>query len=162
MAQSSFDVTSKLDMQEVKNATDQARREISTRFDFKDTGTDVRLEESTIELKSNSEGRLKAALEVLKEKMVRRNVSLKALEEGKVEPAAKGSFRQTLKLVQGINDDKARQISKFIRSMDVKAQAQIQGDQLRVTAKSKDDLQRVIQSLKAEDFGIPLQFTNYR
>jgi uncharacterized protein YajQ (UPF0234 family) len=162
LAQSSFDVVSKIDMQEVRNATDQARREISTRFDFKDTGTEVRLEESTIELKSDSEGRLKAALEVLKEKMVRRNVPLKALDEGKIEPAAKGSSRQTLRLVQGISDDNARQISKFVRSMNVKAQAQIQGDQLRVTAKSKDDLQRVIQSLKAEDFGIPLQFTNYR
>lgn len=162
MAQASFDIVSKVDLQEVKNALDQARREISTRFDFKNTGTEIKFEDSTIEIRSDSEGRLKAALDVLKEKLVKRSVSLKALDEGKIEPAAKGTFRQSLNLVQGIGDEKGREINKFIKALGVKAQSQVQGDQLRVTSKSKDDLQQVIKSLKEEDFGIPLQFTNYR
>jgi cyclic-di-GMP-binding protein len=162
VAQSSFDIVSKVDLQEVRNALDQSRREISTRFDFKNTGTEIKFEDSTIEIRSDSEGRLKAALEVLKEKLVRRNVSLKALDEGKIEPAAKGTFRQSLNLVQGIGDEKGREINKFIKALGVKVRSQVQGDQLRVTSKSKDDLQKVIKSLKDEDFGIPLQFTNYR
>jgi uncharacterized protein YajQ (UPF0234 family) len=162
LAQASFDIVSKVDLQEVRNALDQARREISTRFDFKDTGTEIKFEDSTIEIKSNAEGRLKAALEVLKEKLVKRSVSLKALSEGKIEPAAKGTFRQAITLVQGIGDEKGRELNKFIKALGVKVQSQVQGDQLRVTSKSKDDLQKVIKSLKEEDFGIPLQFTNYR
>jgi uncharacterized protein YajQ (UPF0234 family) len=162
LAQASFDIVSKVDLQEVRNALDQARREISTRFDFKNTGTEIKFEDSTIEIKSDAEGRLKAALDVLKEKLVKRNVSLKALNEGKVEPAAKGTFRQSLTLIQGIGDEKGREINKFIKALGVKAQSQVQGDQLRVTSKSKDDLQKVIKSLKEEDFGVPLQFTNYR
>ncbi|MGH2812614.1 MAG: YajQ family cyclic di-GMP-binding protein [Actinomycetota bacterium] len=162
MAQFSFDVVSQVDMQEVRNAVDQARREVGTRFDFKDTGTEIVHEEATIRIRSNSEGRVTAALDVLKEKLVRRKVSLKALQEGRIEPAAKGTHQQTITVVQGINDEKARAMNKLVKSLGLKVQSQVQADQLRVTAKAKDDLQKVIQALRDEDFGIPLQFTNYR
>ena len=165
MAQFSFDVVSQVDEQEVRNALDQARREISQRFDFKGTGTEMDQEGTpikTINVRASSEGRVAAAVEVLKEKMVRRNVPLKALQEGKVLPAAGGTFKQTLEIVQGISDEKARTINKFIKGKALKVQTQIQGDQLRVLSKSKDDLQVAIKSLKEEDFGIALQFTNYR
>lgn len=162
MAQFSFDVVSQVDGQEMRNAVDQARREIRTRFDFKDTGTEIRHEESELEIRSNSEGRVKAALEVLQEKVVRRNISLKALSEGKVQPAAGGTYRQTVAIVQGIGDEKGRAINKHIKGLGLRVQSQIQGEQLRVSAKSKDDLQAVIKSLKEADFGIPLQFENYR
>lgn len=162
MAQFSFDVVSEIDMQEVRNALDQARREVGTRFDFKNTGTQLTHEDATVEIISNSEGRVKAALEVVKEKMVRRNVSLKALQEGKIEPAARANFRQVITLVQGITDEKARAINKAIKGLGLKVQSQVQGDQLRVTSKSKDDLQAVMKALKEADFGIPIQFTNYR
>lgn len=162
MAQFSFDVVSEVDMQEVRNALDQARREIGTRFDFKNTGTQLTHEDTAIEIVSNSEGRVKAALEVLKEKMVRRNVPLKALDEGKVEPAARSNFKQAITLVQGISDEKARAINKTIKGLSLKVQSQVQGEQLRVTSKSKDDLQAVMKALRESDFGIPIQFTNYR
>lgn len=162
MAQFSFDVVSEIDGHELTNALDQAQKEISQRFDFKGTGTEISHEKDTIEIKADSEGRVQAALEVLKEKMVRRDVSLKALQPGKIEPAAGSNYKQTIKLVQGITDDNAKSINKFIKGLGLKVQSQIQGDQLRVTSKAKDDLQQVIKSLKEEDFGIPLQFTNYR
>lgn len=162
MAQASFDVVSEVDAQEVRNALDQTRREISTRFDFKNTGTEVDHTDPVIEVHANSEGRVQAAVEVLKDKMVRRNVSLKALQEGKIEPAAGGTYKQKITLVQGISEDKARELNKFIKGLPVRVQSQVQGEQLRVTGKSRDDLQAVIKALKEEDFGIPLQFTNYR
>jgi uncharacterized protein YajQ (UPF0234 family) len=163
LAQASFDVVSEFDAAEVRNAIDQARREIGTRFDFKNTGTDVTHDGNTaIEIHANSEGRVQAANEVLKEKMVRRNVPLKALQEGKIEPAAASTYKQKITLVKGIDEDKARAMNKFIKGLPVKVQSQVQGDSLRVTAKSRDDLQAVIKALKEEDFGIPLQFTNYR
>lgn len=162
MAQASFDVVSEVDAQEVRNALDQTRREIATRFDFKNTGTEVDHTDPVIEIRANSEGRVQAALEVLKDKMVRRNVSLKALQEGKLEPAAGATYRQKITLVQGISEEKAREINKFIKGLPVRVQSQVQGEQLRVTGKSRDDLQAVIKALKEQDFGIPLQFTNYR
>lgn len=162
MAQFSFDVVSEVNQQELTNAIDQARREIAQRFDFKNTGTEIKLESDKIEVRSNSEGRVQAALDVIKEKMVRRDVSLKALQPGKIEPAAGGTFRQELNLVHGITDEKARTINKFIKGLGTKAQSQVQGEQLRITSKSKDELQKVMQAVKEEDFGIPLQFTNYR
>lgn len=162
MAQFSFDVVSQVDRHEVTNALDQARREIAQRFDFKNTGTEVKHEAETIEVRSNSEGRVQAAAEVIKEKLVRRNVSLKALSEGKIEPAGGSNYKQIITLVHGINDEKGRAMNKFIKGLGLKVQSQIQGEQLRVSAKVKDDLQQVIQALKEEDFGIPLQFTNYR
>lgn len=165
MAQFSFDVVSQVDEQEVRNALDQARREIGQRFDFKGTGTAIDQEGKpirTITIRANSEGRVTAAVDVVKEKMVRRNVPLKALHEGRILPAAGGTYKETIEIVQGISDEKARTINKFIKSRALKVQTQIQGDQLRVLSKSKDDLQLAIKSLKEEDFGIALQFTNYR
>ena len=159
---SSFDIVSEVDLAEVRNAVDQAGREIVQRFDFKDTGTAISLDNDLIELRSSTEERLKAALEVVKEKCVRRKVSLKALHEGPVQPAAKGSFRQSVNINSGINDEKAREINKHIKGLGLKVQTQVQGDQIRVTAKVKDDLQTVIRELKEKDFGIPLEFTNYR
>jgi cyclic-di-GMP-binding protein len=159
---SSFDIVSEVDLAEVTNAVDQARREIVQRFDFKNTGTSIEQDADLIELRSSTEDRLKAALDVLREKLVRRKVSLKALREGQVLPAAKGTYRQAVNINRGISDEKARDINKHIKSLPAKVQAQVQGDQIRVTAKSKDDLQQVIASLKERDFGLPLQFTNYR
>lgn len=162
MANPSFDVVSEVDHQEVVNALDQARREISQRFDFKNTGTTVEQNDSVIEVRANSEGRVEAAVDVIKDKMVKRKVSLKALSIGKIEPAGGANFKQAIEIVHGISDEKARTINKFIKAMGLKVQSQIQGEQLRVSSKSKDHLQQVIQALKDEDFGIPLQFTNYR
>jgi uncharacterized protein YajQ (UPF0234 family) len=159
---SSFDIVSHTDIAEVTNAVDQARREIVQRFDFKNTGTSLQQDEDLLELRSSTEDRLKAAVEVLKDKMVRRGVSLKALREGPVLPAAKGTVRQSVHINRGISQDKAREINKFIRDLDVKVQTQIQADQIRVIAKKKDDLQAVISAVKGRDFEIPLQFTNYR
>ena len=162
MAQASFDIVSEIDMQEVRNAVDQTGRELHQRFDFKNTQTSVELKEEAVELASGTEDRLKAAYQVLEEKFVRRQVPLKALQPGEVEPAAKGSVRQTIKLVTGISDEKAKEISKFVRQAVPKAQTQIQGSQVRVSSKSKDDLQAAITACKEHDFGIALQFTNYR
>jgi cyclic-di-GMP-binding protein len=159
---SSFDIVSEVDLAEVTNAVDQARREIVQRFDFKNTGTSVEQDADLIELRSSTEDRLKAAVEVVKEKLVRRQVSLKALKEGPVLPAAKGTHKQSLHINKGISQDKAREINKAIKDTRVKVQSQVQGDQIRVTGKSRDELQQVITDLKARDFGIPLQFTNYR
>ena len=159
---SSFDIVSEVDLAEVTNAVDQARRELVQRFDFKNTGTSIEQDEDLIELRSSTEDRLKAAVDVVKDKMVRRQVSLKALHEGPVLPAAKGTFRQALNISRGISDEKAREINKAIKGIGLKVQTQVQGDQIRVTAKAKDDLQQVIANLKERDFGIPLQFTNYR
>ena len=160
--QFSFDIVSEVDMQEVRNAVDQTAREISQRFDFKGTGTSVALEGERIELHGGTEDRLKAAWQVLQEKAVRRQVPLKSLQPEEIQPAAKGTVRQSVVIVQGIPDEKAKQISKFVRNTVPKAQTQIQGSQLRVSAKSKDDLQAAIRAVKEEDFGLALQFTNYR
>lgn len=158
----SFDVVSQVDMSEVTNAVDQARREIGTRFDFKDTGTSVSQDEDLVEFRSSTESRLKAAVDVFRDKCVRRKVSLKALSEGPVLPAAKGTFRQSVHVNRGITEEKAREINRFVRGLGRKVQVQVQGDQLRVSSQKKDDLQAVIQELRERDFGIALQFTNYR
>ena len=160
--QFSFDIVSEVDMQEVRNAVDQTAREIAQRFDFKGTGTTVALEGDRIELHAGTEDRLKAAWQVVQEKAVRREVPLKSLKPGEVQQAAKGTVRQSVAIVRGIPDDKAKQISKFVRNTVPKAQTQVQGSQLRVSAKSKDDLQSAIRAVKGEDFGLALQFTNYR
>jgi hypothetical protein len=162
MAQSSFDIVSEIDLQEVRNAVDQAAREIHQRFDFKNTDTQLTLEGETIEMHSSTEDRLKAAYQVLEEKAVRRELPLKAFQPGEITPAAKGSVRQSVKLVTGISDEKAKEISKFVRQAVPKIQTQIQGSQVRVLGKSKDDLQAAIRAVKEHDFGIALQFTNYR
>jgi uncharacterized protein YajQ (UPF0234 family) len=160
--QFSFDIVSEVDLQEVRNAFDQANREIITRFDFKGTGTALSLDADMIELRSDSDGRLKAALEVLKEKLIRREISLKALSEGPILPAAKGTVRQNVHINRGISDDKAREITKFVKSTGLKVQSQVQKDQVRISSKSKDALQGIILAIKEHDFDLPLQFTNYR
>jgi cyclic-di-GMP-binding protein len=159
----SFDVVSELDLQEVRNAVDQAQREVATRYDFKNTGSGIELGEDEIRLRSASDDRLRAVAQVLEEKLVRRQVSLKALSYGKVEEGSKGSVRQTVALVAGINDEKAREINRFVKEKAAKGvSSQTQGNQLRVTAKKRDDLQAVIAALKEQDFGLPLQFKNFR
>jgi cyclic-di-GMP-binding protein len=158
-----FDVVSEVDRQEVRNAVDQARREVATRYDFKNTNTTIALGDTSIELHTASEDRLRALTQVLEEKLVRRKVSLKALAYGKVEDAAKGTVRQTATLNVGISDVKAREIGKFIKGLGLKGVShQVQGQQLRVSGKKKDALQTAISKLREADFGIPLQFTNYR
>jgi uncharacterized protein YajQ (UPF0234 family) len=158
-----FDVVSQVDMQEVKNAIDQASREISTRFDFKNTGSTIELSGQEVNLHSATEDRLKALVLVVEEKLVRRKVSLKALDYGKIEEAAKGTVRQTVTLKAGISSDTARAINRWIKDKAAKGVAsQTQGDQIRVSGKKRDDLQAVIAGLREEDFGIPLQFENFR
>lgn len=159
----SFDVVSELDLQEVRNAVDQAQREVANRFDFKNTGSTIELGDSRIQLESASEDRLRALVQVLEEKLVRRSVSLKALSYGKVEDAARGAVRQEVELVAGISSDKAKEINRFIKDQGLKGVgSQTQGDQVRVTGKKKDDLQAVIAALKGHDFDVPLQFRNFR
>ncbi len=158
-----FDVVSEVDLQEIRNAVDQARREVSTRYDFKDTGSTVELGEGEIRLASATEDRLRALVQVLEEKLVRRSVSLKALSYGKVEEAARGAVRQVATINAGISDVKAREINRFVKDRGVKGvSSQTQGDQLRVSGKKKDDLQAVIAALREHDFEIPLQFKNFR
>ena len=159
----SFDVVSEIDEQEVRNAVDQAARELSTRFDFKGTDSSVTLADLEIELRSASSDRLTAVRQVLEEKMVKRKVSLKSLEYGKVEDAAGGTVRQVIKLTAGISSEKAKAVNKAIKDLGLKGiQSQTQGDQVRVTGKKRDDLQAVIEGLKQADLGIPLQFNNFR
>ena len=161
----SFDVVSEIDMQEVRNAVDQAAREAATRYDFKGTDSSIELKEKEkeIELRSVSEDRINAVRQVLEEKFVKRKISLKAIEHGDVEPAAGGTVRQTSKLQAGISSDKARELNKFIKAEFPKGvSSQTQGEQIRVTAKKRDELQAVIAKLKEGDFGVPLQFENFR
>jgi cyclic-di-GMP-binding protein len=160
--QFSFDIVSEVDLQEVRNAVDQAGRELSQRFDFKGTGTTVELKDEAVELHSATEDRLKAAWQVLQERAIKRNIPLKALQPGPIQEAAKGTARQTITILTGISDEKTKEISKFVRQAVPKAQTQIQGAQVRVMSKSKDDLQAAIAAVKGHDFGIALQFTNYR
>lgn len=158
----SFDIVSQVSMPEVSNAVDQTRREIAQRFDFKDTGTSITQDDKLIEIRSGTEDRLKAALEVFKEKAVRRQVSLKAVHIGPVQPAAKGTYKQVLNVNVGISTDKARELVKFIKGTKIKVQSQIQDDQVRVSGKTKDDLQAVIRAVKEHDFELALQFVNFR
>ena len=159
---SSFDIVSEVSMPEVANAVDQTRREIAQRFDFKDTGTSISQDDKLIEVRSSTEDRLKAAVEVLKEKAVRREVSLRALHVGPVQPAAKGASKQTINVNVGISEDKAKEIVRFVKGLKTKVQSHIQGDQVRVSGKAKDDLQVVIRAVKEHDFEVPLQFVNFR
>ncbi|MEQ4301834.1 YajQ family cyclic di-GMP-binding protein [Plantactinospora sp. B6F1] len=162
-ANPSFDIVSKVDRQEIDNALRQTEKELSTRFDFRGTGAGISWSgEEGVSLQAETEERVKAALDVFKEKLVKRNISLKSLDAGEARPSGK-VHKIDCKIIQGIDSDKAKAISKKIRDEGPKGvQAQIQGDQLRVTGKKKDDLQTVISLLKSEDFGIALQFTNYR
>jgi cyclic-di-GMP-binding protein len=159
----SFDIVSEVDMQEVRNAVDQANREASTRFDFKGTDSSVEVGDGELLLRSSTEDRLRALHQVLEEKLVRRQVSLKALDDGKMEEASGGSARQKIAIRAGISQDHAKRLNRFIKDLGLKGvSSQTQGAQLRVTGKKRDDLQAVIAACKAEDFGIPLQFENFR
>ena len=158
-----FDIVSEVDMQEVRNAVDQANREATTRFDFKGTDSSIEFSEKELLLSSSTDDRLRALFQVLQEKLVKRQVSLKAFDVGKMEEATRGSARQKLTIQAGISSDHAKKINKFIKELSLKGvSSQAQGEQLRVTGKKRDDLQAVIAACKAEDFGIPLQFDNFR
>src|SRR5205085_1109039 len=161
-AESSFDVVSEFDRQELATAIDQAEREIRTRYDLKDTRSELRLDKDTLALQAPAEITLNSVRDLLESKMVRRGLSLKILRLGPVERAAHGTVRQTITLQQGISQELARDITKLIREGHPKAKVQVQGDALRVTSKSKDELQSIIATLKAKDYPVPLQFTNYR
>jgi len=159
---SSFDVVSDFDRQELVNAVDQTTREINSRYDLKDTKTTVELGTDAIVINTDSDFTLQAIHTILQTKAAKRNLSLKIFDYGKIEPASGNRVRQEIKLQQGISAEIAKQISKLIRDEFKKVQASIQGDAVRVTAKSKDELQAVIQRLKQEDLPVALQFTNYR
>ena len=159
----SFDVVSKVEIQEVKNAIDQATKEVNARFDLKNSKSTIALEgDETIQLASQDEYTIKAVTEILQQKLVKRGVSLKNLEYEKIEPAANSSVRQKIKLKQGISSDVAKKIVAAIKDSKKKAQASIQGDTVRVSAKDRDILQDVIALLRGKDMGVDLQFTNYR
>ena len=158
-----FDIVSQVDMQEVRNAVDQANREAATRFDFKNTDSAIELGDKELVLRSSTEDRLRALHQVLHERLVRRQVSLKAFDAGKIEEAQKGTARQRVAIKAGISSEHAKRLNKFIKDLGLKGiSSQTQGDQIRVSGKKRDDLQEVIAKCKAEDFGIPLQFENFR
>jgi hypothetical protein len=158
----SFDVVCRVDLQEVDNAVNQTLREIGQRFDFKGVDTTLRRDDHTVHLQSADEYKVKAVGEILREKLAKREVPAKALDFGAIEPAAGGSARQTITLQSGISADRAREMVKLIKAAKLKVQPAIQADQLRVSGKKRDDLQAAIAAMKEEDFGIPLQFTNFR
>ena len=159
----SFDVVSEVDRQEVRNAVDQAQRELATRFDFKNTNSEIEQNELVLTMRSVSEDRLRALRQVLEERLVKRGVSLKGIDYGKVEEAASNTVRQVVTMTVGISSDKAREINRMIKEKGPKGvSSQTQGDQVRVTAKKRDDLQAVIALLKGADLGVPLQFNNFR
>ncbi len=162
-ADQSFDVVSKVEIQEVKNAIDQATKEVNARFDLKNSKSTITLEkEETIQLASQDEYTIKAVIEILSQKLVKRGISLKNLEYEKIEPAANSSVRQKIKVKQGIASDKAKQIVALIKESKKKAQASIQGETVRITSKDRDTLQEIIALLRGKDLGIDLQFTNFR
>ncbi|HWW74325.1 MAG TPA: YajQ family cyclic di-GMP-binding protein [Pyrinomonadaceae bacterium] len=160
--QNSFDIVSQVEMAEVKNALDQTMKEVRQRFDFKGSHAEVRLEEHDLVLSAEDETKLRNMNDILQQKLVRRSVPLKALSYGRVEPAAGGTVRQRAAIQQGIPTEKAREIVKFIKETKLKVQAAIQGDVVRVTGRDRDTLQDVIAQLKSKDFGINMQYTNYR
>ena len=158
----SFDVVSQVDMQEVDNAINQALKEINQRYDFKNSKVEIELGEEEVKLLADDEFKMNAVIDILKAKLIKRGVSPKTLDLGKIEKASMGSVRQIAKIVKGISKEKAKEIVQEIKSSKIKVQAQIMEDQLRISGKDKDDLQAAIAFLKGKDFGIELQFTNYR
>jgi uncharacterized protein YajQ (UPF0234 family) len=158
-----FDVVSEVDRQEMRNAIDQAQREIATRYDFKNTDSSIEQNDLVLTLRTSSEDRLTALRTVIEEKLVKRGVSLKGLDYGKIEEATHNSVRQVLTVAVGISSEKAREINKMIKEKGPKGvSSQTQGETVRVTGKKRDDLQSVISTLKGADLGIPLQFQNFR
>ena len=160
--QNSFDIVSQVDRAEVTNALNQTMKEVSQRFDFKGSSAKVALEEKELVLSAEDDTKLRNMNEILQQKLVRRGVPLKALTYGNSEPAAGGTVRQRAQIQQGIPQEKAKEVVKFIKDSKAKVQASIQGDMVRVTGRDRDTLQTVIANLKAKDFGINMQFTNYR
>ena len=158
----SFDVVSRADIDEVRNAVNMAQKEIATRYDFKKSVSSVTLDGDALVLVSDDEGKLKQVVDVLEEKLVRRKVPLKALQYGKIEEALGGTVRQRVPIAQGIPDDKIKAMNKLLRQRFKKVKSQIQGDTLRVFSPSKDELQAAMAMLREEDWGVPLQFVNYR
>lgn len=158
----SFDIVSETDLQEVSNAIQQAQKEMAQRFDFKGSKSSIELTKDELILTSDDEGKLRSVKDIVESKLVKRKVSLKALDYGKLEDATMGTVRQKAKIVQGIETEKAKAIVKAIKEAKIKVQASIQSDQVRVTGRSKDDLQKAMSIVREGDFGIPLQFTNYR
>ncbi len=158
----SFDTVSEIDLQEVDNALNQARKEISTRYDFRGSKTSIELEKGLIKLVSEDDFRVKAVQDILLSKMIKRGIDAKAMNFGKIEAAAAGMAKCEIKLVEGIETDIAKKIVKSLKEAALKIQAQIQDNQVRVTGKKKDDLQEAIAYLRGQDFGIPLQFKNFR
>ena len=157
-----FDAVCRVDLQEVDNAIQQTLREVGQRFDFRNTPTEVRREEHTLHLRSADEFKLRALNELLQEKLARRQVPLRALQAGPIEPGPAGTAKQQIVLQQGIPVEKAREMVKLVKETKLKVQVAIQGDQVRVTGKKRDDLQAVIRLLREQDLGIALQFTNFR
>jgi uncharacterized protein YajQ (UPF0234 family) len=160
--ESSFDVVSRVDQQELENALNQARKEIEGRFDFKNSKTSIENTDKDITVVTDDELKLKNVLDIIQTRAVRRGISLKAFEYGKVEPASQNTLRQKITLKAGIPKDKSKPIFDAIKASKLKVNAQFQGDQIRITGKSKDDLQKVITLLKNLEYGLPLQFVNYR
>ncbi len=159
----SFDIVSEIDLQEVRNAVDQANREATTRFDFKGTNATITFGEKELTLSASTEDRLRALYQLLEEKLVKRSVSLKTLNPGKIEEASQGAARQKVTLKAGISQEVGKQINKMVKEMGVKnLSSSIQGDQVRVTGKQRDDLQQAIAFFKEADMAVPLQFTNFR
>jgi uncharacterized protein YajQ (UPF0234 family) len=158
----SFDIVSKTEMQEVSNAVQQAQKELAQRFDFKGSKSSIELTAEEIVLVSDDEGKMRSVKDILESKLVKRGVSLKALDYAALEQAAGGTVRQKAKIIQGIEIEKAKAIVKAIKEAKLKVQASIQSEQVRVTGRAKDDLQKAMAVVKAHDYGIPLQFTNYR
>ncbi|APB71405.1 YajQ family cyclic di-GMP-binding protein [Paenibacillus peoriae] len=161
-SENSFDIVSKMDMQELTNAVHQTEREIETRFDFKDSKSSLKLEKEALTIASEDEYKLNAVIDILQSKMAKRGLSLKNVEYGKLEPASLGSVRQRLSLKQGIDQENAKKINILIRDSKLKVKSQIQGDQIRVTGKNRDDLQAIIQLLRKADLPLELQFTNMK
>lgn len=163
-AQFSFDVVSEVDDQEVDNAVNQTKKEVEQRYDFKGSNTKVtlNLKEHTILLETSDDMKLRALKEILDGKMIKRSISLKALDYQKVEQASGASLRQTVKIKNGLESEQAKEVTKLVKETKMKVQAAIQGDAVRITGKSKDDLQTAIQQLRAHEFDFPLQFTNFR
>jgi cyclic-di-GMP-binding protein len=160
--QNSFDIVCKVEMQEVTNALDQARREIQTRYDLKGTKNEITLDKQDIVLLAPDDMKLKAVVDILQSKLHKRGIPLKALSYGNVEEASGGTLKQKITVQQGIPIEKAREIVRLVKDLKLKVQAAIQEDQVRISGKSRDDLQKVIATLRDKDLGIALQFTNYR
>ncbi|MFC3797727.1 YajQ family cyclic di-GMP-binding protein [Cohnella sp. GCM10012308] len=158
----SFDIVSKVELQEVSNAVQQAVKEIETRFDFKGSKSSIALEGEALTVASDDEYRLKSVIDILQSKLIKRGVPIRNMDYGKIEPASGSTVRQNIKLKQGVDQENAKKINILIRDSKIKVKSQIQGDQLRVTGKSKDDLQAIMSLLKGAELPLELQFTNYR